>query len=203
MTKIAYSFALAAFLTGCAVPRLLSPHEQAQRYRKVEALLTQATLLMRKGSAEELNSAESALHLARELSPQNARVVDGLGCLALRRHDYANAKYQFNKALELDSSYDRPYAHLALIAEQSGRVEEARHLLSKALQLNPLNYRSRNNYAVLLADLAGDETEIREAYEEMLKAAHSGPPKEALLEHNTRVMRRMLGAYSGAGSQKQ
>jgi Flp pilus assembly protein TadD len=203
MVKLAYCFVLTVLAAGCAGLRPISPYEQAQRCRKVETLLTQATLLMRKGSAEELNSAESALHLARDLSPHNARVIDGLGCIALRRHDYAAAKNQFDEAIELDSNYDRPYAHLAQIAEHGGRVGEAKQLLLKALQLNPLNYRSRNNYAVLLAELAGNETEAKEAYEEMLKAAHSGPPKEALLEHNARVMRRMLSVYSGGGSRKQ
>lgn len=149
--RVALLLILSVFVQACAFLKPVSLGERIERERKVEELIAQSVYEMRSQSPQELSKAEASLLLAKELIPKHPRVIDGLGSIAWRRNDKALAKSYFEKAVEIDPNYDCAYAHLALVAESSGDDAKALELYDTALKLNPLNYRARNNYAVLIA----------------------------------------------------
>ncbi|HQH26498.1 MAG TPA: hypothetical protein PLP17_03805, partial [Oligoflexia bacterium] len=152
--------------------------------RKTEQLLVAAVQLMRRGGSAGLEQAKQALLLAAELTPGDARVIDGLGCVAWRQKRYALADDYFYRARALDPSYARAYAHLALAAQERGSIKEAQILLVRSLELSPLDYQTRNNYAALLAQRGTDRELLQQALSELRKAMLSAPGHEPLLRRN-------------------
>jgi len=189
-SKLLLCVLVAAAGFACQKPLTLS--EQASRRRAAEALLAQAVLEMRKG---DLNRAEARLELALELRPFDARLSDGLGCVAWRRKRFTRAKRYFEQAVKIDPFYDRGYAHLALDAEREGRFREAERLYEQAISLTPLNPRSRNNYAALLAERHQD----LKSYSELLKAqALASKDERPVIDANVRALRRKLRLFDRA-----
>lgn len=167
---------LIACALGCAVERPLSAEQQAQLELSVQHLLSRATASLRSGSTEQLEEAYNALELARDLDAQDPRIIDGLGCVEWRKGNYRLAAHFFRKALLIDPEYDRAYAHLALYEEQAGNISEALALLRRAVQLNPLNYRSRSNYSALLLQI-GRRAEAQKQFQRASAAmAGEHPP---------------------------
>ncbi len=193
MLKVAVIILLVICCCGCVAPARLSLYERAERAQRIEALLTQGTLLLRQGDQESLVRAEAAFRLVQELDPQEPRGADGLGAVAWRRGDLWAAKMFFNQAISIDPSYDRPYAHLALIADMEGRTNDSYQLLQKAMELNPLNYRARNNFSALLANHAAGRSDLARSYDEIIKAQQLSPQKHPIIEEN---LRRIHGALS-------
>jgi len=154
-------------LSGCSLPGRESPDiEKSLRLEvSIQKLLVQAVDSLRRGDAHSLEDAESALLVARELDPQDARILDGLGCVALRRGDLSEAKALFQQSISARRDYDRPYAHLAEIAETQGDISAARELLEIAVRLNPLNPQTRTNYALFLREHLRDEAAAKQEME--------------------------------------
>lgn len=163
----------------------LTPLQRNEQEREVVRLLELSVQGMRKADAQGFEDATSALELARELKPGDPRVYDGLGSVAFRKGDLELAEYFFKKALAQDSLYDRGYAHLAMVAQQRGDIEAAVELLRIAVQTNPTNYRSRNNYAVVLAENGIDS---RRAYEELLKAMKTQRVADRITAQNLELL---------------
>jgi tetratricopeptide (TPR) repeat protein len=116
------------------------------------------------------------------------RVWDGLGSIEYRRENYELAEKYFKKSIKLNPSYDRPYMHLALIAEKRGDILASYQLLRIAIHKNPMNYKARNNLAVLLSNYSNGSREMQSsAYDEIVKASAINN-KEQLIEENKNVI---------------
>ena len=169
-------------LSGCvAVPQGQVPLQDRLAIEgKIRELVETATVAMRVGTPSALDRAQAALEVARDINPDEARVVDGLGCVEWRRGNHRLAEKFFKQALELNPDYDRAFAHLAMVAEADGDRNAARTLLQTAVKMNPLNYRSRNNYAALLLE----DGQTKAAYQQLLRAVQSGGGSEAEIKAN-------------------
>jgi|GEM_PF-3305824 len=170
-------------LAGCYLPppnTNPSLEDQVRLEDTLRSALTQATADLRQGDEPGLDRAFAALEVARDLAPNDPRVFDGLGAVEYRRRNSKLAESFFKRAISLNPDYDRPYAHLALIAEDRGDRAAAIELLKLAIKLNPLNFRARNNLAKLLKDDGADA----EAYKELLKAYQSGAQDDIVIAHN-------------------
>jgi len=133
-------------LWGC-VPAIQIGNDPIKLHESA-SYVGKGVLALRAGNLEE---ASAAFNLAKELYP-SASAADGLGCVAFRRKDYRQAEQHFLKALEMDESYASAHANLALLYELKNSRKKALGNYLKALQLQPSNYRSRNNYAAHLYD---------------------------------------------------
>ncbi len=181
----ALSIAALWFLSGCV--QRLSVVEQGERSQKVEELLTRATLLMRENRDDALAEARAALFLAGQLMPSEARVSDGLGCIAFREKEYPAAEAWFSRAISLNPQYSRGYAHLALLAAGRGDMTGAMELFQHALHLNPLDARARNNFAVYLLEQGAAREKAEEQFLEALSAARSTEVREVIKQNVNRA----------------
>ena len=59
---------------------------------------------------------------------------------------WKEARYRWEKAVELDPSYAQAWNNLAIAYEHEGKFEEARKAYEKALELDPKNLLIRQNY---------------------------------------------------------
>jgi len=173
------------FLQACASVPQRSPENAATLERRIQMMMEQSIHFLREGSPESLKLAQQTLEVARELSPEDGRVLDGLGCVEWRNGNRKLAKYFFRRAIKANPEYDRPYGHLALIAEQEGDRKAAQELFRLALKLNPLNYRARNNFGVLLLKTGASA----EGSRQLLRASASSDGEEAVIEHNVARVR--------------
>lgn len=177
-----HSCLLILLFGGCAgsTSGQLTLQEQLSLEGKIRELVESAVVEMRTGTPAALDRAQASLEVARDINPNDPRVIDGLGCVEWRRGNLKLAEHFFRRALQLDSNYDRALAHLALILEARGDKNSARLLLQQSVQMNPLNYRNRNNYAALLLD----QGETEESYRQLLRAAESGGREEPEIKSN-------------------
>ena len=162
--------------SACVPLRQTAPGDEVLLEQKLVGLLTQATLLMREGDERSYQDSLATLFIAKELAPEDSRVLDAIGCVEWRRGNDQIAEHYFRAALELNPYYDRAYAHLALVAEKRGDIGIARELLQTAVSMNPLNYRSRSNYAQLLISHARGSSERKLGELEGRKAANIAIP---------------------------
>ncbi len=182
LTLVGVSF----LFTSCVVQE--SPvtmwDELALENRLVELLATVTTNL-RSDKRDALVQAEGAAMLAAELSPNDPRVLDALGCVAWRLGDLERAEEFFKKALQQNPDYDRAYDHLAFIALADGNEAAAEALLSEALRRNPLNHRARNNLAVYYFEKSdGNWDNFDKAYQELIKITPTKAGKEKIVRKN-------------------
>lgn len=171
----------------------LQPHElsrdEPEREQKLEELIRVAILHLRKGTSDSYLHAAAEFELARELAPDDPRILDGLGCVAVRQQNFNTAEHLFKEAILRNNSYDRAYAHLAYIADMRGEKKAAEELLAIAVKINPLNYRARNNYAVLLVEQEGEAGALpSHARDELLKAYHTYTEPDVVLGYNVRAI---------------
>jgi Flp pilus assembly protein TadD len=59
---------------------------------------------------------------------------------------WQEARFRWEKAVELDPTYAEAWNNLAIAFEQEGRFEDARKAYEKALELDPKNLLIRQNY---------------------------------------------------------
>lgn len=183
---------LCSILVGCARSAPLSPEEQTLREQRIRQLLSSGNRSLRAGD-EGLDAALASYTIARELAPEDPRVLDGLGCVAWRKGNIDMAEMYFRRAAELDSRYDRPVAHLALVAEARGHRRAALGLLVRAVQMNPLSFRARNDFAAEILRIHRSGKELGEAHREILKALELAGPDEPVLRFNLEELNRRSG----------
>lgn len=164
-------------LACCALPRKPNLDE----VQKVKSLIEQARIKMSSGEFEQ---AESIIYLAEEIYPQDVRVLDAKGCLAWHRNRDDLAESLFRNAILLDPSFENSYINLAFVLEQKGNVLQAKALLKKVLEINPLNYKARNNYAGILFDQSLTEAEREISRRELNKAVNSVSELDGVLKYN-------------------
>ena len=59
---------------------------------------------------------------------------------------WKEARYRWEKAVELDPTYAQAWNNLAIAYEHEGKFEEARKAYERALELDPKNLLIRQNY---------------------------------------------------------
>jgi Tfp pilus assembly protein PilF len=59
---------------------------------------------------------------------------------------WKEARYRWEKAVELDPSYAQAWNNLAIAYEHEGKFDDARKAYEKALELDPKNVLIRQNY---------------------------------------------------------
>lgn len=195
--RIKVAVCIAVFLFGAAgclrMPQETDIVREYTQEQKVLELLSQGTEALRRQTPDGVDFAHGAYTLAYELKPRDARVQDGLGAVAFFRGQLNDAEAFFKSAAALDPNYDRPYAHLALVAEKRGDLTAARELLLIALRMNPLNYRARNNYATLLLAQPGgaltDRRSVEQAYKHLLRVYQTVGVEDPVASVNMAVAR--------------
>lgn len=174
-------------LSACAPQRPnLTPDQLAARELKLRELLKQSVVELRLGTPDALDRAQASLEIARELHPKDARVLDGLGCVAWRKGNVNLAESFFKKSLEQDQNYSRPWAHLALVAEARGHYNAANGLLRKAIAVNPMNFMARNNRAAFLLKNSTNPRDHSIAYQELMKAYQLSGSDDPIVQANIR-----------------
>ena len=162
LSRIIFFAVLGLYLSGCSFLDQPGIHDRGQ----IEKLVDQGVGYMREGKLDE---AEAAFKVALEIG-NSAAALDGMGCVAFRRGETKRAEEFFWRAYEVDATYNNSLGNLALLYESQGLRLKALELYRRSLDLDPYNFRSRNNYAVFLAD--GD---IPKARGELLKAKALAP----------------------------
>lgn len=72
------------------------------------------------------------------------------GILAAQRGLWREAEFRFERATELDSTYAAAFNNLAVVYEQTGRIQEAERAYAKARALDPDNSFINGNYEIFL-----------------------------------------------------
>jgi tetratricopeptide (TPR) repeat protein len=107
--------------------------------------------------AADAAGARDALRQAVELMPSHVGTWHALGwaCIALQAWDDAAAVMQ--KALELDRNFGESHGAVAVVAAFSGRRDEARAAIDRALRLDPDGLSARYAQMVLSGEAADPE----------------------------------------------
>jgi|688.fasta_scaffold21291_9 tetratricopeptide (TPR) repeat protein len=154
------------------------------RYDQADRLVDEGVVALREG---RLADAETAFDLARDYAPL-AAALDGKGCVAFQRGDFAQAEELFREAYESDGTYDDALGNLALVLDVVGRDQEALDLYQLLLEQHPEAARQRNNRAALAFESGKTYVEVEA---ELAKAAldmNGGP-----LEKNLEIIRQAGG----------
>ena len=171
-------------VSACIPPPTLE--EARVRHAKVEKLLTEVVSCLDAAPTCSLSKAHALLQLAAELNPEDPRVSDGFGCIALRLGDYPLARRYFSQALQLNPRYARALGHLAFLEERLGNLHKAKELYEHALLIDPLGYQTRNNYAALILEHSRSPKELAKARKELEKADASSEKQEWRIAENLR-----------------
>jgi len=78
---------------------------------------------------------------------------------------WKEARFRFERAIELDPSYAAAWNNLAIVYEQTGEPDKAKDAYERALRLAPKNVLLRQNYEL-----------FKEIHERMTKTPCSQPP---------------------------
>jgi len=149
------------FLAGCSLKTAPNVLDQQEVLR----LIDEGTLYLR---SRDLDNAEASFRVASEIA-ETAAVLDGLGCVAFLRSNFKDAEEYFWRAYEVDATYNNSLGNLALLYETEGKKDKAKELYERALNEDPRNFRTRNNYAAFLSG-ANNGAVKGQAKRELLKA---------------------------------
>jgi len=110
---------------------------------RADALTLQGLARMRQGAqaAEvgQLQIAEEGYQVASKLLPGSAAPCYHLAHLHLQQGRIAEARVQYQRALDLDRTYRTPYGHSGLLYHSVRQFERAKQEHHRMLQLDPLN----------------------------------------------------------------
>lgn len=90
-----------------------------------------------RGDKPKWDRAAKELSKAVELFPAFAEAWYELGEVRLRQEDVEKAREAFQRSIEADANFQKPYPPLSLIELKQGNKEEAARLADKAVSLNP------------------------------------------------------------------
>ena len=123
----------------------------AQAWAALAASISVAVHTQTVPPAEGIPKARAAALRAVALDDQVAEGHIALGEIHLsHEHNYAAAKKEFDRALELDDHSSRAWHHLAIWHADLGHVDEALAALRRARELDPMNLQWSANYARVL-----------------------------------------------------
>jgi tetratricopeptide (TPR) repeat protein len=113
--------------------------------------------------AGDLDKAESVWRRWLARNPDDPGAIHHLGLLANRRHQYAEAKGFFQRAIELDPAAAEPHLHLGYTYVKMGLRGPAELQFRAAVALSPSHSGARNALGQLLFE-AGRSYEAEEQY---------------------------------------
>jgi tetratricopeptide (TPR) repeat protein len=122
-------------------------------------------------NAGDLDSAESIWRKLLARNPDDLRMLNSLGFLANRRHQYEEAKRFFQRTIELDPHSADRHLNLAETYQYMGMPALAEPELRTAVSLSPLNIRGRN----MLGKLLFAQARVSEAEEQFRASLSAGP----------------------------
>jgi tetratricopeptide (TPR) repeat protein len=169
---IALAFFIQASLVGC-FQRTSIPEE---RYQRALSLVDEGTTLLRQRKPTE---AGVLFAMAAELAPL-AAAVDGQGCAALMEGDLTRAEELFEKAYDMDETYDEALGNLALLKDIQGASQEALKLYARFLEAHPDSGVARNNKAALEYDLGARRILVAQELEKATRLSEHGVIKDNL-----------------------
>jgi len=160
-------------------------------------LVDQGTLHLRDGA---LDQAQASFEMAWEIGSQ-AAALDGLGCVAFMREDYPSAEQYFVQAYQQDPDYSNSLGNLALLYEKHGLSNDALQLYERAIEEDPKNIRSRNNFAGFLASgkAANGNSQLRKADSQRAKRELQ---RAAALANNP-IINENIGRLKSASSEEE
>lgn len=119
-----YESALVSFRTAIAIqPKMVNAHYNSG--------------LSHKFLGDDLSAAQAFVSALR-YDPNNAKAHFSLGELLLARRDFQGAEKHFQAAIQSNPDYVAAYNHMAISLGEQERGDEARRLLQKALEVDPL-----------------------------------------------------------------
>jgi hypothetical protein len=130
--------------------------------------LANLTVGERDHSASNMDEASRLLTEARQNHPDDPAVLTGLGLLALRQRQTAEALPLFEKAMQADPAYAPYQVNLATALKAGGRVEEAIALLKKAISIDPSLEVAYRRLGEIMRERRRPE-EMRSVFESYLK----------------------------------
>lgn len=111
--------------------------------------------------------AEDAYLKALEHNPDNATVLSNLGILYATRGEFAKAHANYERAITLDPSHAKYKSNLASLYMDQGRYEEARQVLTLAVEQNrnasPFAFANLARCHAYLGDFAGAQAAFQGA----------------------------------------
>jgi Flp pilus assembly protein TadD len=146
------------------------------RYQRALSLVDEGTTLLRQRKPTQ---AGVIFSMAAELAPV-AAAVDGQGCAALMEGDLERAEELFQKAYEMDETYDEALGNLALLKDIKGDSREARKLYTSFLEAHPDSGVARNNKAALEYDLGARRILVKQELEKASKLSDHGVIRDNL-----------------------
>lgn len=105
----------------------------------------------------------------------NARAHTDLGAAYYQEKKYDIALEEFNEAVKYDSNYALAYTGLGLVYAVLGEDAKADSNFKRALQLNPNNSETRNNYGAYLCSRARYDESITEFLEAVKNPLYKTP----------------------------
>lgn len=163
-----------AWLTLAAVHRHRDDHvnELVALERATELLPDDVSSLIARANAEVANGyldrAINTLKHAASQAPRNARVVNNLGTLYLRRNALDAAEAAFRDALAIAPDYSIALGNLATTLHRSNKLDAAKEAAERAVTLAPGNIHARTELATILmalGDLSGAEVGFKAVME--------------------------------------
>jgi tetratricopeptide (TPR) repeat protein len=129
------------------------------------------------GDPAYYSKAERVLERARSLAPDNLATTDGLGSLALSRHEFRQALRLGRRATSLAPTASRGYGVLGDALLELGRYDEAFRTFDRMSALKPgLDSYARAGHAL---DLVGETRAAERSLRLALEAARGRPEPEA------------------------
>jgi tetratricopeptide (TPR) repeat protein len=141
--------------------------------RRAARLIEQAKPLVDRG---ELVQARQLLQQAHSLQPDSGDILFRLAGLQYDLRQYAAARNSVTDAIRQTSDEWNYYLLLGLIEKDVNRLDESRHALEKALQLNPSSADVHNH----LGDLAMRQSQFLKAVEHFQDALKLVPNDRAI-----------------------
>lgn len=131
--------------------------------------------------------AAQAYERCAELDPDNLDVLNNLGCMLMRLKRHAEAAVALQAVLERDEGYADAHFNYASLLAREQRLPEAISHFTRALELKPVDQRSRRLLGIVYAQ-SGRLEDAAEVFREWLAA-----------EPGSTQARHHLAAVTGAG----
>src|SRR6185312_10807462 len=96
----------------------------------------------------------------------SAKSRNALGYIYLKEKQYNQAQVEFEKAIQLDPSFDSPYENLAELALYNGYSDQAIQLYEKAEKLNPTRAYTYIRLAQLYVQYQQDNQQAQEVLQD-------------------------------------
>lgn len=112
------------------------------------------------------DEAEAAYLKALEHNPDNATVLSNVGLLQTRRREFAKAQASYERAIALNPTHATYKSNLATLFMAQARYEEARQVLSLAVEnpnASPIAFANLARCHAYLGDFAGAQTAFQGA----------------------------------------